>query len=421
MINNYIERIIEKEIRETMEAVGCVVIEGPKACGKSTTAQVFSKTIVELQQPKEFQRMQLLISNGGDIFNEEKPILFDEWQKIPELWDMIRADVDHTNGKGDYILTGSAKPIENNARHSGVGRFGIITMRPMSLFESSDSSGSVSLKQLFERTNKIEGESTVSLNKIAELICRGGWPGSLSLDSIGSQKYISSYYKLLTEIDLNGVDGIKRNPERARRILRSLARNISSFATDKTIIDDVKSNDSTLDEKTLSSYLNALRKLFVIEDQPAWSPKLRSKTTFRTSAKRQFVDPSIAVAALGASSEDLIEDPETFGLLFESLCIRDLRIYASALDGTVYQYHDRNELEADAIIHLPNGDYGIVEIKLGQHKVDEASKNLIKLKNKIDTEQMKEPKFLMVLTGYGVAYKRKEDGIYVVPITCLKP
>ena len=284
MINNYIERIIEKEIQETMEAVGCVVIEGPKACGKSTTAQVFSKTIVELQQPKEFQRMQLLISNGGDIFNKEKPILFDEWQKIPELWDMIRADVDHTNGKGDYILTGSAKPIEDNARHSGVGRFGIITMRPMSLFESSDSSGSVSLKQLFERTNKIEGESTVSLNKIAELICRGGWPGSLSLDSTGSQKYISSYYKLLTEIDLNGVDGIKRNPERARMILRSLARNISSFATDKTIIDDVKSNDSTLDEKTLSSYLNALRKLFVIEDQPAWSPKLRSKTTFRLAA-----------------------------------------------------------------------------------------------------------------------------------------
>lgn len=421
MISNYLSRVIEKEIAETMRAVGCVVIEGPKACGKSTTAQLFSRTNIELQEPNEFRKMQLLILNGVSVFNRAKPILFDEWQKIPELWDMIRSEVDRSNAKGDYILTGSAKPIEDFNRHSGVGRFGVVTMRPMSLYESLDSVGSVSLGDLFEGKCNVQSQSVLTLERIAELICRGGWPGSYMLDKKSSQTYISSYYKLLTEIDLTEVDGVKRNPERAKRILKSLARNISSFATDRTIIEDVKSHDMSMDEKTLTAYLHSLRKLFVIEDQPAWSPKLRSKTIFRTTSKRQFVDPSIAAIALGVRPNDLLNDPETFGLMFESLCIRDLRVYANSLDGSVYQYHDRNGLEADAVVHLSNGNYGIIEIKLGQHRVEEAVKNLIKLQNKIDIEQMKKPKFLMIITGTGIAYRRKEDGIYVVPIGCLKP
>lgn len=420
MTNKYFNRFIEKEIFQAMKAVGCVVLEGAKGCGKSTTCQRFAKTTVELQYPKIYEKYKLMIANENNIFDDKRPILFDEWQKIPELWDMIRAEVDHENLKGAFILTGSAKPLEDFNRHSGVGRFSTIKMRPMSLYESCNSTGDVSLKDLFEGMGHIEGESNLTLEEVAELLCRGGWPATMHLDSVASQTYVAAYYKLLTEVDLTNVDGIRRNPERARKILRSLARNISSFVTDRTIIEDVKSNDMTIDEKTLSTYLNALRKLFVIEDLPAWTPKLRSKTTIRTSNKRQFVDPSLATAALGASPKDLLNDPETFGLLFENLCVRDLRVYAESLNGSIYQYHDRTGLEADAIVHLNDGRYGLVEIKLGRHRIEEAAANLLKLKSKVDTTCIQEPKFLMILTGSGLAYRRKEDGIYVVPIGCLK-
>lgn len=420
MFSKYFNRIIEKEIMQTMKAVGCIVLEGAKGCGKSTTCQRFAKSIIELQDPRVYEKYKLMIANDNKIFDAEKPILFDEWQKVPELWDMIRTEVDHNNAKGAFILTGSAKPLEDSNRHSGVGRFARITMRPMSLYESCDSTGDVSLKDLFEGMGHIEGESNLTLEEVAELLCRGGWPATMHLDSVASQTYVAAYYKLLTEVDLTNVDGIRRNPERARKILRSLARNISSFVTDRTIIEDVKSNDMTMDEKTLATYLNALRKLFVIEDLQAWTPKLRSKTTIRLSDKRQFVDPSLATAALGISSKDLLNDPETFGLFFESLCIRDLRVYAESLNGFIHQYHDRTGLEADAIIHLNDGSYGLVEIKLGRHRIEEAVTNLLKLKNKVDTAYTQEPKFLMVLTGSGLAYRRKEDGIYVIPIGCLK-
>lgn len=420
MTNKYFNRFIEKEIFQAMKAVGCVVLEGAKGCGKSTTCQRFAQTTVELQYPKIYEKYKLMIANENNIFDDKRPILFDEWQKIPELWDMIRAEVDHENLKGAFILTGSAKPLEDFNRHSGVGRFSTIKMRPMSLYESCDSTGDVSLKDLFEGMGHIEGESNLTLEEVAELLCRGGWPATMHLDSVASQTYVAAYYKLLTEVDLTNVDGIRRNPERAKKILRSLARNISSFVTDRTIIEDVKSNDMTMDEKTLATYLNALRKLFVIEDLPAWTPKLRSKTIIRTSNKRQFVDPSLATVALGASPKDLLNDPETFGLLFENLCVRDLRVYAESLNGSIYQYHDRTGLEADAIVHLNDGRYGLVEIKLGRHRIEEGVTNLLKLKNKVDTAYTQEPKFLMVLTGSGLAYRRKEDGIYVVPIGCLK-
>ena len=294
-----------------------------------------------------------------------------------------------------------------------------IVMRPMSLYESLESTGEVSLKDLFNGIPKISGNSKISFNRIAHLICRGGWPESVGDDDETALLIAENYFRSLTDDDITNVDDIKRNPERARRILRSYACHISSFASNTTIQNDVSATEGTLDDKTLTSYSNALRKLFVIEDLPAWSPKLRSKTVIRTGDKRQFVDPSIAAAALRATPADLINDISTFGLLFESLCIRDLRVYAEKLGGSVCQYHDSSGLEADAVIHLKNGNWGAVETKLGGDMIDEAAENLLKLKQKIDADHVQEPGFLMVLTGLNYAYRRP-DGVYVVPIGCLK-
>jgi predicted AAA+ superfamily ATPase len=357
--------------------------------------------------------------DGIKLLEGEKPMLFDEWQKILSLWDFIRDDIDTNGGRGQYLLTGSAKPTEDGNRHTGTGRFAKVRMRPMSLWESGDSSGQVSLSGLFGSVQSIGGDSNLNFDKIAELICRGGWPESVGEDDRVASLIARNYYASLTDSDITDVDGIKRNPERARRIMRAYARNVSSLASDKTIMDDISSNDSSLDVKTFGSYANALRKLFAIEDVPAWSPKLRSKTAMRSSDKRQFADPSIAAAALGAGSTDIMDDINTMGLLFESLCTRDLRVYAERLDGKVYHYRDNDGLEADAVVHLNNGDWGAIEIKLGGNEIDKAAENLIKLKGKIDTDGMREPKFLMVLTGLSYAYRR-EDGVCVVPIGCLR-
>jgi predicted AAA+ superfamily ATPase len=289
----------------------------------------------------------------------------------------------------------------------------------MSLWESGDSSGQISLKELFDRNSKVSGDSDLNFDKIAKLICRGGWPESVGEDDKVALSIARNYYRSLTDADITDVDDIKRNPERTRRIMRAYARNISSLASDKTIMDDVASNDSALDARTFGSYTNALRKLFAIEDVTAWNPRLRSQTTMRNSDKRQFADPSIATAALGTDPKGIMDDINTMGFLFESLCTRDLRIYADKLGGTVYSYRDKTGLEADAIIHLDNGDWGAVEIKLGGNEIDEAAGNLIKLKDKIDTDNMREPRFLMVLTGLSYAYTRP-DGVHVVPIGCLK-
>ena len=403
-----------------MKAAGCVVIEGPKWCGKSTTAKRFSKTVVELQRTKVLEQYRTyLTTEEENVLRGDRPILFDEWQRLPDLWDYLRWDIDTNGGRGQYILTGSAKPIEDKERHSGTGRIVKIIMRPMSLYESKESTGEVSLSELFNSPAQIAGDSEVSFNRIAHLICRGGWPESIGDDDDTALLIAKNYFRSLTDTDIIKVDDIKRNPERARRILRSYSRHISSFASNTTIQDDVSAGNGTLDDKTLTSYSNAFRKLFVIEDLSAWSPKLRSRTVIRTADKRQFVDPSIAAAALGASPADLINDINTFGLLFESLCIRDLRIYADKIGGSVYQYHDSSGLETDAVIHLENGCWGAVEIKLGGNMIDKAAENLLKFKQKIDTEHMQEPKFLMVLTGLNYAYRRP-DGVYVVPIGCLK-
>jgi predicted AAA+ superfamily ATPase len=419
-MEEYLPRLIDDVLAKQLKASGCVVIEGPKWCGKSTTAKRFSKTTVELQRKTVLELYQTYMATEDEtVLKGEKPILFDEWQNLPGLWDLIRWGVDTKGGRGQYILTGSAKPVEDPGRHSGTGRITIIVMRPMSLYESQESTGEVSLRDLFAGNVKISGNSKITLSRIAHIVCRGGWPESVLEDDDMSLLIARNYFRTLTAADITNVDGIKRNPKRARKILRSYARNVSSFAANTTIRDDVLATDDTMDEKTVASYLNAFRKLMVIEDVEAWSPKLRSKTTIRTADKRQFADPSIAAAALGVSPNDLMGDIKTFGFLFENLCIRDLRVYADKLDGEVCQYHDSSGLEADAVIHLQNGDWGAVEIKLGGNEIDAAAENLLKFKGRVDTDAVREPKFLMVLTGLNYAYRRP-DGVYVVPIGCLK-
>jgi predicted AAA+ superfamily ATPase len=419
IVATYLKRLIETAIAEQSEVMGCIAIEGPKWCGKSTTAKRFAKTLIELQFKETYEKYRLLEYNDSrKMLDGAKPILFDEWQKIPSLWDAIRAEIDVVGGKGEYFLTGSSKPIVDKYRHSGIGRIIKLVMRPMSLWESNESTGDVSLQALFNGADKIAGDANLDISRLAFLTCRGGWPETVSMKDKNALLVAKNYFKMLVDEDITDVDGIKRNPERAKLILRAYARQVSSLASNRTIQHDVESVG--VDEKTLSSYLNAFRKLFVIEDVSAWSPKLRSKTSLRTSPKRQFVDPSLAAQALNATPEILLDDVKTFGLLFESLCTRDLRIYTESLGGGIYHYHDQKDLEADIIVQLDNGNWGAVEIKLGGHQIEAAAKNLLKLKERIDTESMREPNFLMVLTGLDYAYRRRKDGIYVVPIGCLK-
>jgi uncharacterized protein len=417
-MQNYIPRLIETSISRELSAIGCVSIEGPKWCGKSTTAELFAKTVIKLQNPIIFTQYSAFASTSKEnLLRGEKPILFDEWQKIPEIWDFIRTDIDETRLIGQYLLTGSSKPSKAQSRHTGTGRIAKLTMYPMSLWESSDSVGSVSLYDLFYSSHAVLGQSKITLDEIAFVICRGGWPQAVLRPDqalILSQDYFNS----LTTEDISDVDDIKRNPRRAREILRSYARNICSFASTSTLLSDVASNDSTMDIKTLTSYIIAFEKLFVIDNIAAWTPALRSKSVIRAANKRQFIDPSIAAAALGAKPNDLINDLKTFGFFFESLCHRDLKIYANSMGGELYHYHDSYGLEIDGIIHLSDGKWGAVEIKLGGNEIEQAANNLLCLKNRVNSN-LGDPSFLMVLTGAPYAYKRT-DGVIVVPIGCLK-
>ncbi len=349
--------------------------------------------------------------------------LIDEWQIAPKLWDAIRFEVDHRNNKGQFVLTGSAVPADmKDVTHTGTGRFSWLTMRPMTLYESGESNGSVSLKDLFNQTNKISGTNKLELEDISYLCCRGGWPRSIFLEKDIALDQAYDYYDAIVYSDISRVDNVNRNPERTKNLIRSYARNIGSQASNKALKQDMINNDSfSLDTDTILSYINALKKIFVIEESPAWNPNLRSKTAIRTSETRYFVDPSISAAALGIGPNDLIRDLNTFGLIFETLCIRDLRVYAESIDGKVYHYRDASDSECDAVIHLRNGKYGLIEIKLGGDKlINEGSESLINLKNKIDTKKMKNPSFLMILTATGKYAYQREDGIYVIPIGCLK-
>lgn len=341
----------------------------------------------------------------------------------PKLWDAIRFEVDHRDALGQFILTGSAVPASyEDIKHTGTGRFAWITMRPMSLFESGDSTGEVSIKKLFTSPDEIDGENKLSLQDVAYVTCRGGWPRAVDMDPDVALEQAYDYYDAVVRSDISRADGVNRNCERVMRLMRSYARNQGTQASIDLLREDISANDTaSFDADTVFSYIKALKKIFVIEDMEAWNPNLRSKTAIRSSDTRYFVDPSIACAALGLGPDDLVGDLKTFGFVFESMCVRDLRVYADALDGKVYHYRDKTGLECDAVIHLRNGKYGLVEVKLGGDKlIEEGAANLKKLAAKIDTDKMKHPAFLMVLTATGdYAYKRS-DGIFVVPIGCLR-
>lgn len=422
----YKVRIADQLLAEKLEAMGAVLIEGPKACGKTKTAEQHAKSVLYMDDPsKKGQYKQLAQTNISYLLKGEKPRLIDEWQSVPQFWDAIRFDVDHSEGDGHYMLTGSAVPADlSQIEHTGTGRFGWLTMRPMSLWESEESNGEISLSSLFNTSEQIGAENPLTIEALTFAVCRGGWPKSLEK---GNEKaalmQAKEYFKAICNNDISRVDGITRNSERTKRIMRSYARHQGTQASIPTILADIASNETEeISDETIASYLSALRKIFVIEDMPAWNPNLRSKAAIRTSDTRYFVDPSIATSALGLGPNDLINDLNTFGLLFETLCVRDLRVYADALDGTVYHYRDKNGLECDAVIHLDNGSFGLIEIKLGGNKlIEEGAATLNALANIIDTTRMKSPAFKMVLIGVGeYAYKR-EDGVLVVPIGCLRP
>lgn len=423
-MKEYNYRIVDSLLQDKLEAKGAVLIEGPKWCGKTTTATQKAASILHMDNPTEKdQNLTLAKLNPLRLLKGAVPRLIDEWQIAPTLWDSIRYEVDQREEMGQFILTGSAVPADTKEiNHSGTGRFSWLMMRPMSLYESKESTGEISLKELFDENTNIDGENPNDIEKLAFLICRGGWPGAIDLKEKPALQQAFDYLDGVVKSDINRADGIEKNEERVRRIMRSLARNQGSQTPTTVIANDILANDSSsVNEDTVQTYIKALKKIFVIEDMPAWNPNLHSKSTIRTSDTRYYVDPSIASASLGLGPDDLLNDLNTFGLLFETLCVRDLRIFAESLNGSVYHYRDNTGLECDAVIHLRNGKYGLIEIKLGgDDLIEEGAKTLKKLKDCIDTTKMNKPSFLMVLTGIGkYAYKR-EDGVLVIPIGVLK-
>lgn len=420
----YKKRILDSLLERKLMGMGAVLIEGPKWCGKTTTAEEKAGSILYMNDPKKSGTyLQLAKMSPHVLLTGETPRLIDEWQLAPCLWDTIRFEVDHRDEEGQFILTGSAVPPETDEIwHSGTGRFARIKMRPMSLWESGDSDGKVSLEALFKNNVEAVAFEGKNLEDIAYLVCRGGWPkATLQSPNIALDRAYD-YYDAVVNIDISRVDGVERDTERTKRLMRSYARFQGAQTAIGKIKEDVRINDSmNIDDDTIGSYIKALKKIFVIEDMPAWNPNLRSKTAIRSSDTRYFVDPSIAVAALGVGPKDLIDDLETFGLLFETMCVRDLRVYADALGGSVYHYRDKNGLECDAVVHLRNGSYGLIEIKLGgDNLIEEGASSLKSLAEKIDTTRMKNPSFLMVLTAVGDFAYQREDGVYVVPIGSLK-
>lgn len=420
----YKHRIADGILEKKLRSKGAVLIEGPKWCGKTTTAEQQARSILYMDNPASFEsNLQMTEIDPGILLEGDTPRLVDEWQLAPKLWDTMRFEVDHRHQVGQFILTGSAVPSdEESMKHSGTGRFSWLTMRPMSLYESGESNGKVSLSHLFESRENIVATNSLRIDDIAFLICRGGWPFACSLQGDAALAQAFDYVDAVIKKDVSRVDGTNRNITTTRLLMRSYARNQGSQATIGTIVADMMTNDENeIGVKTAGSYLDALRKIFVIEDSEAWNPNLRSKTAIRTANTRYFIDPSIGTAVLGLGPKDLINDLNTMGLFFETLCVRDLRIFADALDGQVFHYRDKSGLECDAVIHLRNGRYGLVEIKLGGDRlINDGASNLLALVDKINTDKMKEPSFLMVLTGTGDFAYRRKDGVYVVPIGCLK-
>ena len=436
-MKEYKRRIADQMLTDKLESSGAVLVEGPKYCGKTTLAKQQAGSILSMADPDTLsQNLALVRTNISRLLAGATPRLIDEWQIAPQFWDAVRNEVDKREDDGQFILTGSAVPPkpkkdsdgnlieEEQIHHSGTGRISRLKLRTMTLWESEDSTGMVSLGKLFENADSIDGESHIDLERLAYLTCRGGWPRAvLKKSEKAALAQAFNYFDAVVGNDIKRVDDVDRDEELAKRIMRSYARNQASQATAGTILADIKANgDEQMSENTVYSYVKALKEIFVIEDSVAWNPNLRSKTAIRTSDTRYFIDPSIATAALGMGPKDLINDMETFGLIFETLAVRDLRVYAESLDGKVYHYRDKNNLECDAVVHLRNGSYGLIEIKIGGTNVINGGATSLKLlSDKIDTTKMKKPSFLMVLTGIGdYAYKRPEDGVLVVPIGCLK-
>lgn len=429
MNSTYLVRNIDSELESYLEAFGAILITGPKWCGKTTSASMKAKSILKLQDPDKSQGYLLTAQTKPSLLLEgDKPRLIDEWQMAPVLWDAIRTSVDDLRTEGVYILTGSTVVDESKIMHTGTGRIARLMMYPMSLFESKESNGSISLKQLFnDKSYNIDGlKSNLTIENLIFATCRGGWPSSLTKKTDTAKLLVAkSYLDNIIQTDISTVDGKKREPLKVQYLLRSYARNIGTISSNKTIIEDVNSNTS-LSESAYYEYINALNKLYVIEDIPAWNPSIRSKTSIRSSNKRMFIDPSIAAAALGVSPQMLLQDFETFGFMFENLCIRDLKVYASSLGGNLSYYRDRMNLEVDAVLRLNDGRFALIEFKLGTKQIEEAAKHLLEVVDLIrkanetrSSHKLKEPDLLMIITGGEVAYTR-EDGIKIVPIGCLK-
>ena len=420
-IKDYYPRIIDKVLELQLQASGAVLIEGAKWTGKTYTGRAAANSVLYMQNTDEARaNMKLAETKPSLLLRGETPRLLDEWQEAPVLWDAVRFEVDQRGEPGQFILTGSAVPRDGETMHTGTGRIARVLMRPMSLYESRESSGEVSLKALFDGAEDIEGFNQITIERMAFILCRGGWPAAVKQQNekvalLTPRNYVDQ----IIEQDIQRVDGTEKNPERVRQVLRSLARNISTLANIQTIKKDIEANDSLVSDKTIANYINALHRIFVLEDLPAWQPSLRSKTAIRTSSKRQFVDPSLAIAALRANPDSILKDFNTFGFLFESLCVRDMRVYAYANDGDILHYRDKSGLESDMIVRLRDGRWAPVEVKLGSREIEEAAKHLLELKAKVDTAKVGEPCFLMILTGGQYAYRRP-DGVFIVPVGCLK-
>lgn len=425
-IANYKNRIVDELLKRRLKGKGAILIEGPKWCGKTTTAKQIANSLLDLGDSSTLNNAQISLDvNPSILLSGETPLLIDEWQTMPELWDMIRSEVDRRQLFGQFILTGSSIPPQSDEiHHSGTGRIGHIRMRPMSLWESGESSGNISLSDLFENKPIEPQKSLLDLEKIAFLICRGGWPQSCLMEDEIALNEAVDYYETIYNKDIHRIDIVRRSSERTRLLLRSYARNQGCAVSLNRLSEDIKDYDNQyISYETISDYVDALRKLFVIEDMPAWNPNLRSKSSIQTSPTRYFIDPSIAASALAIGPNDLMYDMKTFGLLFESMAVRDLRVYADALSGNVFHFRNATGLECDAVLHRRNGTYGLIEIKLGgQNLIEKGVSTLLDLASKINTDKMPTPSFLMILTAVGdYAYHRERDGVWVVPIGCLRP
>jgi predicted AAA+ superfamily ATPase len=421
-MRKYLPRLIDNILKEELNAFGAVLVKGPKRCGKTETCRQIAKSVFEFQDPELFSQYCFnVLNNPAAPLSSPKPILFDEGQDIPEIWDTIRLDIDHQKGQtGLYLLTGSTGKRETQTKHSGAGRISRLQMRTMSSYESGDSSGQISLKDLFDGLKTPAGYAGQTIRQIGQLIVRGGWPETVTATPDIAVRKLSGYYRQLIEEDVSAIDAVRRNPERIKAFLRGYSRRISTTATNETILTDLNANDGTISAVTYGDYRNVLKKLFVIEDLAAFSPKLRSRGRIRTSDKKQFADPALACVANGIGVDDLLNDIKTFGLYFESLCVRDLRVYMQTLGGQVCHYRDSDNLEIDIILHLPNGRWAAVEVKLGQENIQKGIDSLLKLKNKVAEENLAKLAFAAVVSNNKYAYTTKE-GVHVIPLLCLKP